>query len=108
MQVNKAKKTNKNKTKKKQKTNIIKKPGRPWKKTKVDDCRTLSLVKKNPFTTLTEVKNNLECEGVTKYRGFKTRCKPPVTFKSRRAREDFYRKHLRKKKLPCSGIRFFR
>ncbi|MCJ8748461.1 hypothetical protein PDJAM_G00165100 [Pangasius djambal] len=40
--------------------NNIERPGRPRKTTKVDDRRILSLVKKNPFTTSTEVKNTLE------------------------------------------------
>ncbi|XP_053087803.1 protein Mpv17 isoform X2 [Pangasianodon hypophthalmus] len=40
--------------------NNIERPGRPWKTTKVNDRRTLSLVKKNPFTTSTDVKNALE------------------------------------------------
>ncbi|MCJ8738187.1 hypothetical protein PDJAM_G00032530 [Pangasius djambal] len=40
--------------------NNIERPGSPWKTTKVDDRRILSLVKKDPFTTSTEVKNTLE------------------------------------------------
>ncbi len=40
--------------------NNIKRPGRPRKTTKVDDRRILSLVKKNPFITSTEIKNTLE------------------------------------------------
>ena len=89
--------------------NNIERLGRQWKTTKVDDRRILSLVKKNPFTTSTEVKNTLEKVGVSlskstikrrlhecKYRGFTTRCKPLVTFKNRKARLDFARKHLKK------------
>lgn len=83
----------------------IKRPGRPRKTTKVDDRRILSLVKKNPR----QVKNTLEEVGVSlsksrikrclhecKYRGFTTKCKPLVTFKNRKARLDFARKHLKK------------
>ncbi len=99
-------------------SNNIKRPGRPRKTTKVDDRRILSLVKKNPFITSTEIKNTLEEVGTSlsisiikrrlhesNYRGFTTRCKPLVTLKNRKARPDFARKHL--KSLPCSGIRFF-
>ncbi len=88
--------------------NNIKRPGRPRKTTKVDDRRIISLVKKNPFITSTEIKNTLEEVGTSlskstikrhlhecKYRGFTTRCKPLVTFKNRKARLDFARKHLK-------------
>ncbi len=85
------------------------KPGRPRKTTKMDDRRILSLVKKNPFITSTEIKNTLEEVGTSlsisiikrrlhesNYRGFTTRCKPLVTLKNRKARPDFARKHLKK------------
>ncbi len=66
----------------------IKGPGRPRKTTVVDDRRKLSIVKKNPFTTFSQVKNTLQEVAVSlskstikrrlherKYRGFTTRCK---------------------------------
>ncbi len=97
--------------------NNIKRPGRPRKTIKGDDCRIFYLVKKKNFITSTEIKNTLEKVGTSlskstikrrlhecKHRGFTTRCKPLVTFKNRKARLDFARS---KKSLPCSGIRFF-
>ncbi|XP_067109751.1 intraflagellar transport protein 57 homolog isoform X1 [Osmerus mordax] len=69
-----------------------KRPGRPRKTTVVDDRRIISLVKKNPFTTVGQIKNTLQEVGVSvskstikrrlhqsKYRGFTTRCKPLIT-----------------------------
>ncbi len=66
----------------------IKRPGCPRRTTVVDDWRILSMVKKNPFTTSSKVKNTLQEVDVslskftikrrlhkTKYRGFTTRCK---------------------------------
>ena len=41
-----------------------KRPGRPRKTTVVDDRRILSLVKKNPFTTVGQIKNTLQEVGV--------------------------------------------
>ena len=58
-----------------------KRPGRPQKTTKVDDRRIIFLVKKNPFTTSSQVKNRLEEVGTVyhcqslyecKYRGLQT------------------------------------
>ncbi len=62
--------------------------GCPQRTTVVHDLRILSLVKKNPFTTSSQVKNTLQEVGVSlskstikrrlhksKYRGFTTRCK---------------------------------
>ncbi len=62
--------------------------GRPQRTIVVHDLRILSLVKKNPFTTSSQVKNTLQEVGVSlsksaikrrlhksKYRGFTTRCK---------------------------------
>ena len=67
------------------------------------------MVKKNPFTTSTEVKNTLQEVGVSvskstikrrlnesKYRGFTTRRKPFISPKNRQARLDFAQKHLNK------------
>ena len=86
-----------------------KRPGRPRKTTVVDDHRILSMVKKNPFTTSTHVKNTLQEVGVSvskstikrrlhesKYRGFTTRCKPLISLKNRKARLDFAKKLLKK------------
>ena len=53
--------------KKKERTGEIsntKIPGRPRKTTVVDDRRILSLVKKNPFTTVGQIKNTLQEVGV--------------------------------------------
>lgn len=87
----------------------IKRPGRPRKTTVVDDRRILSMVKKNPFTTSSQVKDTLQEVGVSlskstikrrlhesKYRGFTTRCKPFISLKNRKARLDFAKKHLKK------------
>ena len=41
-----------------------KRPGRPRKTTVVDDRRIISLVKKNPFTTVGQIKNTLQEVGV--------------------------------------------
>ncbi len=43
----------------------MKRPGHPCKTTEVDDLRILSIVKKNPFTTSSEVKNTLQEVGVS-------------------------------------------
>ncbi len=64
----------------------IKRPGYPLSTTVVDDQRILSMVKKNPFTTSSQVKNTLQevCVSLSKstikrwlheskYRGFTTR-----------------------------------
>lgn len=53
--------------KKKERTGELsntKRPGRPRKTTVVDDRRILSLVKKNPFTTVGQIKNTLQEVGV--------------------------------------------
>ena len=78
--------------KKKEHTSTTKRPGRPRKTTVVDDRRIRSLVKKNPFTTVGQIKNTLQEVGVcvsnstikrrlhqSEYRGFTTRCKPVVS-----------------------------
>lgn len=44
-------------------TKLWKRPGRP---AKVDDCRIVSLVKKNPFTTSIKITNTLEKVSVSK------------------------------------------
>ncbi len=54
-----------------------KRPGRPRKKTMVDDRRILSLVKKTPFTTVGQIKNTLQEVG--------------VCVQSQQSREDFTR-----------------
>ena len=85
-----------------------KRPGRPRKASVVDDRRILSLVKKNPFTTVGQIKKTLQEVGVSvskstikrrlhqrKYRGFITRCKPLVSLKNRKARLEFAKKHLK-------------
>ena len=84
-----------------------KRPGRPWQTTVVDDRRILSLVKKNPFTTVGQIKNTLQevrvCVSTIKrrlhpseYRGFTTRCKPLVSLKNRKTRLEFAKQHLKK------------
>ena len=53
--------------KKKERTSELsntKRPGRPWKTTVVDDRIIISLVKKNPFTTVGQIKNTLQEVGV--------------------------------------------
>ena len=42
-----------------------KRPGRPWVTTVVDDRRIISLVNKNPFTTVGQIKNTLQEAGVS-------------------------------------------
>ena len=74
-------------------------PGRPRKTTVVDDRIILSLVKKNPFTIVGQIKNTLQEVGAcvarstikrrlhqSEYRGFTTRCKPLVILKNRKTR----------------------
>ena len=71
-----------------------KRPGRLWKTTVVGDRIIISLVKKNLFTTVGQIKNSLQEAGVcvskstikrrlhqSEYRGFTTRCKPLVSLK---------------------------
>ncbi len=98
--------------KKKERTGELsntKRPGRPRKTTVVDDRRILSLVKKTPFTTVSQIKNTLQEVGVcvskstikrrlhqSEYRGFTTRCKPLVSLKNRKARLEFAKRHLKK------------
>ncbi len=66
----------------------IRRPGLPWRTTVVDDRKILSMVKKTPLTTFSQVKNTLQEVDVSlskstikrrldknKYRGFTTRCK---------------------------------
>ena len=85
-----------------------KRPGRPWKTTMVDDKRILSLVKKNPFTTVGQINNTLQEAGVcvsksaikrrlhqSEYRGFTTTCKPLVSLKNRKTRLEFAKQHLK-------------
>ena len=89
--------------------NNIKRPERPQGRSEVDDHRSLSLEMKSPVTTWREVKNTLEKVGVSlskstikrrlheyKYRRFTTRCRQLVTFKNRKAKLVFARKHLKK------------
>ncbi|XP_075437068.1 uncharacterized protein LOC142474739 isoform X2 [Ascaphus truei] len=79
-----------------------KRPGRPRKTTVLDDRTILSMVKKNPFTTSSQVKNTLQEVGISlskstikrrlhesKYSVFNTRCKPFLSLKNRKARLDF-------------------
>ena len=86
-----------------------KRPGRPQKTTVVDDRIIISLVKKNPFTTVGQIKNTLQEVGVcvskstikrrlhqSEYRGFTTRCKPLVSLKNRKTRLEFAKQHLKK------------
>ena len=98
--------------KKKERTGELsntKRPGRPRKTTVVDDRRIISLVKKNPFTTVGQIKNTLQEVGVcvskstikrrlhqSEYRGFTTRCKPLVSLKNRKTRLEFAKQHLKK------------
>lgn len=60
----------------------------------MNDCRILSLVKKNPFTALSQVETTLEGVGlhVNKYRGVPSRYKQLVTLMNRKARLDLARK----------------
>ena len=75
----------------------------------MDDRRIISLVKKNPFTTVGQIKNTLQEVGVyvskstikrrlhqSEYRGFTTRCKPLVSLKNRKTRLEFAKQHLKK------------
>ena len=86
-----------------------KRPGRPWKTTAVEDRRILSMVKKNHFTTSSEVRKTLQEVGVSFFKstikrrlqeskcsGFTTRCKPFISLKNRKARLEFTKKHLKK------------
>ena len=92
--------------KKKGELSNTKRPRRPQKTTVVDDRIILSLVKKNPFTTVGQIKNTLHEVGVcvskstikrrlhqSEYRGFTTRCKPLVSLKNRL---EFAKQHLKK------------
>ena len=89
--------------------NTTKRPGRPRKTTVVNDRIIISLVKKNPFTTVGQIKNTLQEVGVcvskstikrrlhqSEYRGFTTRCKPLVSLKNRKTRLEFAKQHLKK------------
>ncbi|KAG2464485.1 TCB1 transposase, partial [Polypterus senegalus] len=84
-------------------------PGRQRKTTVVDDCRIISMVKRNPFTTANQVNNTLQGVGIliskstikkrlheSKYRGCTARCKPLISLKNRKARLDFAKEHLEK------------
>ena len=75
----------------------------------VDDRIIISLVKKNLFTTVGQIKNTLQEVGVcvskstikrrlhqSEYRGFTTRCKPLVSLKNRKTRLEFAKQHLKK------------
>ena len=86
-----------------------KRPGCPQKKTMVDDCRIISMVKTNLFTTANQVNNTLQEAGVSifkstikrrphesKYRGLTARCNPLISLKNRKAGLDFAKKHLKK------------
>lgn len=67
------------------------------------------MVKKNPFTTSSQVKNTLQEVNISlskptikrrlpesKYRGFTSRCKPFISLKNRKASLDFAKNHLKK------------
>ena len=100
--------------KKKERTGELsntKRPRRPRKTTVVDDRRIISLVKKNPFTTVGQ--NTLQEVGVcvskstikrrlhqSEYRGFTTRCKPLVSLKNRKTRLEFAKKKASFAELP--------
>lgn len=84
-------------------------PGRPQKRTVGNDRRILSMVKKNPFTTSTQVKKTLQEVGVllskstikerlheSKCKGFTTGCKPSISLKIRKTQINFAKKHLKK------------
>ena len=86
-----------------------KRPGRPRKITAVDDRIIISLVKKNPFTTVGQIKNTLQEVGIcvskstikrrlhqSEYRGFTTRWKPLVSLKNRKTGFEFAKQHLKK------------
>ena len=88
--------------------------GRPPKTTVVYDLIIITLVKKNPFTTVGQINNTLQEVGISvskstikrrfhqsKYRGFTTRCKPLVSLKNRKTRLEFLFKS--KKHLYSSG-----
>ena len=76
---------------------------------RVDDDSIFSMVKKNPFTTSSEMKKTLQEVGVSlskstikrrhhesKYRGFTKRCKPFTGLKNRKASLEFDKTHLKK------------
>ena len=78
-----------------------KRPERPRKTSVMDDRIIISQVKKNPFTTVGQIKNTLQEVGVcvskstikrrlhqSEYRGFTTRRKPLVSLKNRKTRLD--------------------
>ncbi|KAG2465883.1 TCB1 transposase, partial [Polypterus senegalus] len=86
-----------------------KRPGCPRKTTVVDDCRIISMVKRNPFTTAYQVNNTLQGVAVSiskstikrrlhesKYRGCTARCKPLMSLKNRKARLELAKEHLKK------------
>ena len=79
------------------------------KRTVADDQRILSLVRKTPFTTVSQIKNTLKEVAVcvskstikrrlhqSEYRGFTTRCKPLVSLKNRKARSEFAKQYLKR------------
>uniref|UniRef100_A0A8C5N2V1 Transposase n=1 Tax=Leptobrachium leishanense TaxID=445787 RepID=A0A8C5N2V1_9ANUR len=95
-------------------------PGRPRKTTVVDNQRIISMVKKTPFTTVSQIKNTLQEVGVcvskstikrrlhqSEYRGFTTRCKPLVSLKNRKARLEFAKQHLTKPSQFWSKINLY-
>jgi transposase len=79
-----------------------KRPGRPRKTTVMDDRIIISLVTRNLFTTVVQIKNTPQEVGVSvststikrklhqsKYRRFSTRCKPLASLKNRKTRLEF-------------------
>ena len=75
----------------------------------MDDRIIISLVKRNPFTTVVQIKNTPQEVGVSvskstikrklhqsKYRRFSTRCKPLVSLKNRKTRLELAKQHLKK------------
>ena len=92
--------------KEKEHTGELRNTRRPQKTTVVDDRRIPSLVKKNPFTTVDQMKNTLQEAGVSvsestfkrrlhqsKYRRFITRCKPLVSLINRKTRLELAKQH---------------
>ena len=83
----------------------------------VDDRRIISLVKKNPFTTVGQIKNTLQEVGVcvskstikrrlhqSEYRGFTTRCEPLVSLKNRKTRLEFAKHRKKLWKTECWAL----
>ncbi len=86
----------------------IKRPGRPRKTIKVDDRRILSLVKKNPFITSTEIRNTLEeahhCQNLQSRDAF---LNIQRVYNKVQSTGNIQEQESNLKSLPCSGIRLF-